>query len=668
MKKMMKEAVSSTQVRTERDIMATRRSDWITPLQYAFQDSHSLYLVMEFLPGGDLLSLMIRVGVFDEELAQFYLAELTAALHSLHTLGYVHRDIKPENILLDRFGHLKLADFGNATAINDDGSVSSPMPVGTPDYIAPELLQTLSTISRTVNSAKHDVTCDFWSMGIIGYEFITEQTPFHGVNVNETYSKILEHCEGRIGRKLTFPAHVSISTSYRDLLDRLVTNVSNRISYPEIVRHPFFRDLNWDRLRYMIPPIIPTVSSDDDTSNFDDVDKTAKRKAMLGRKPTYNIARMNEFSGHDLPYLGYSYVYEEPDSTAVYRDTDEHMKAARLAAKVKEQERRLKEHSGEIHRLQKDVLERDRKIVSITAHSKILDETKKELERMKELLKEKTAELAATRTENKTLRNGLKIEKEERLKNDATIADVVKQTYKKWEKAKQASDQAYERQLAEKKTELAGANDKLRELSTELMARLDECQHLQASVENYKELLKKSKDKLMADKENLDRSQQELMATYDAKIAELKTKWKAEKEQRAGLEAEVRELRDRLQEEESNVKFVAEREQKLVDNIKRRMTMQLEENNMLREAKQFSEKMSEEMQKKNDHLRSEISKLQEEKITSVSVISSVDSSRRSSLVYEQEFRSANSSLHDMTTIISGPSVEAQLRNDLIRAR
>uniref|UniRef100_A0A182JXN0 non-specific serine/threonine protein kinase n=1 Tax=Anopheles christyi TaxID=43041 RepID=A0A182JXN0_9DIPT len=668
MKKMMKETVSSIQVRAERDIMATRRSEWITPLQYAFQDSHSLYLVMEFLPGGDLLSLMIRVGVFDEELAQFYLAELTAALHSLHTMGYVHRDIKPENILLDRFGHLKLADFGNATAINDDGSVSSPMPVGTPDYIAPELLQTLSTISRTVNSAKHDVTCDFWSMGIIGYEFITEQTPFHGVNVNETYSQILEHCEGRVTRKLTFPAHVSISTSYRDLLDRLVTNVSNRISYPEIVRHPFFRDLKWDRLRYMIPPIIPTVSSDDDTSNFDDVDKTAKRKAMLGRKPTYNIARMNDFSGHDLPYLGYSYVYEELDSAAMYRDTDEHMKAARLAAKVKEQERRIKEHSGEIHRLQKDVLDRDRKIVTITAHSKILDETKKELERMKELLKEKTAELAATRTENKTLRNSLKIEKEERLKNDATIADVVKQTYKKWEKAKQASDQAYERQLAEKKTELSAANEKLREASTELMARLEECQHLQESVENYKELLKKSKDKLMADKENLDRSQQELMETYDAKIAEVKSKWKAEKEQRIGLEMEVRELRDRLQEEESNAKFVAEREQKLVDNVKRRMTMQLEENNMLREAKQFSEKMSEEMQRKNDHLRTEICKLQEEKITTVSTISSVNSSRRSSLVYEQEFRSANSSMHDMSTIIAGPNVEAQLRNDLIRAR
>uniref|UniRef100_A0A182WBH5 non-specific serine/threonine protein kinase n=1 Tax=Anopheles minimus TaxID=112268 RepID=A0A182WBH5_9DIPT len=667
MKKMTKESVSSTQVRAERDIMATRRSEWITPLQYAFQDQHCLYLVMEFLPGGDLLSLMIRVGVFDEELAQFYLAELTAALHSLHSMGYVHRDIKPENILLDRFGHLKLADFGNATAINDDGSVTSPMPVGTPDYIAPEVLQTLSTIGRSTHSAKHDVTCDYWSMGIIGYEFIAEQTPFHGDNVNDTYSKILEYCEGRVTKKLTYPAHVSISASYRDLLDRLVTNVSNRISYPEIVRHPFFGDLNWDRLRYMIPPIIPTVGSDDDTSNFDDVDKTGKRKVLLGRKPTYNIARMNDFSGHDLPFLGYSYVYEEMDVAGMYRDTDEHMKAARLAAKVKEQDRRLKEHSDEIHRLQKDVLERDRKIVTMSAHSKILHETKKELERMKELLKEKTAELAATRTENKTLRNSLKIEKEERFKNDATIADVVKQTYKKWEKSKQASDQAYERQLAEKKTELAAANDKLREVSIELVTRLEECQHLQASIENYKDLLKKSKDKLMTDKDNLDRSQQELMATYDGKIAELRAKWKAEKDQRASLEVEVRELRDKLQEEESTVKFVAEREQKLVDNIKRRMTMQLEENNMLREAKQFSEKMSEEMQKKNDHLRSEICKLQEEKHMTVS-ISSVESSRRSSLVYEQEFRSANSSIQDMTTMISGPNVEAQLRNDLIKAR
>lgn len=111
---------------------------------------------MEYLPGGDLLSLMIRNGAFDEQLAKFYLAEITLALNALHTLGYVHRDIKPENILLDRFGHLKLADFGNAAHLNKDGTVISMSPVGTPDYIAPELLQTLSTLKST--KSVHDVS------------------------------------------------------------------------------------------------------------------------------------------------------------------------------------------------------------------------------------------------------------------------------------------------------------------------------------------------------------------------------------------------------------------------------------------------------------------------------------------------------------------------------
>lgn len=90
---------------------------------------------MEYLPGGDLLSLMIRNGAFDEELARFYMAEMTLALNALHTLGFVHRDIKPENILLDRFGHLKLADFGSAAVLNKDGNVVSFSPVGTPEYV-----------------------------------------------------------------------------------------------------------------------------------------------------------------------------------------------------------------------------------------------------------------------------------------------------------------------------------------------------------------------------------------------------------------------------------------------------------------------------------------------------------------------------------------------------
>lgn len=113
---------------------------------------------MEFLPGGDLLGLMSRHGPFDEQMTRFYLAELTVAINELHRMGYVHRDIKPENILIDRFGHIKLGDFGNAAALDRDGHVFSLSPVGTPDYIAPELLQTISTYKLSKNM--HDVSCN----------------------------------------------------------------------------------------------------------------------------------------------------------------------------------------------------------------------------------------------------------------------------------------------------------------------------------------------------------------------------------------------------------------------------------------------------------------------------------------------------------------------------
>lgn len=100
-----------------------------------FQDETYLYLVMEYMPGGDLFSLMTRNATFSEDVIQFYLAEITLALNALHSLGFVHRDIKPENILIDRLGHLKLADFGSAVALEKDGHVNSFSLVGTPDYI-----------------------------------------------------------------------------------------------------------------------------------------------------------------------------------------------------------------------------------------------------------------------------------------------------------------------------------------------------------------------------------------------------------------------------------------------------------------------------------------------------------------------------------------------------
>lgn len=102
-------------MKAERDILAEADNEWVVRLYYSFQDRESLYFVMDYIPGGDMMSLLIRMGVFPENLARFYVAELTLAVESVHKMGFIHRDIKPDNILIDQDGHIKLTDFGLCT-------------------------------------------------------------------------------------------------------------------------------------------------------------------------------------------------------------------------------------------------------------------------------------------------------------------------------------------------------------------------------------------------------------------------------------------------------------------------------------------------------------------------------------------------------------------------
>ena len=99
-------------IKAERDVLVKAKNEWIVDLQQSFQDAHHLYLVMEFLPGGDLMTLLMRKDILSEAESRFYIAETILAIESVHKHDYIHRDLKPDNILLDKDGHIKLTDFG----------------------------------------------------------------------------------------------------------------------------------------------------------------------------------------------------------------------------------------------------------------------------------------------------------------------------------------------------------------------------------------------------------------------------------------------------------------------------------------------------------------------------------------------------------------------------
>lgn len=302
----------------ERDVLVYGDRDWITNLHFAFQDENYLYLVMDYYPGGDLLTLLSKNGDrLPEDMARFYMAEMVLALDSLHRRRYVHRDVKPDNVLIGQGGHIVLADFGSCLRLRDDGMIQSNVAVGTPDYISPEILRAMED-----SQGVYGKECDWWSLGICMYEMLYGVTPFYAESLVETYGKIMNHKE-----LFDFPPDDDVSNDAKDLMRRLVCSADVRFGQnglDDFRKHPFFKGISWDNMKNLTPPFVPVVGSPTDTSNFDVDDEG------YSVRETAAPSAHTPFTGHHLPFIGFTFLYGGCDSA----DTQAGVSASASQAQV----------------------------------------------------------------------------------------------------------------------------------------------------------------------------------------------------------------------------------------------------------------------------------------------------------------------------------------------
>lgn len=236
--------------KTERLILATLRHPFMVKLRYSFQTDHKLYMVLDFVRGGELFYHLRRAGKFSEEQTRFYVAEVVLALDYLHRHDVIYRDLKPENILLGHDGHIKLTDFGlskkGITSVGGKGEGQTATTFcGTPEYLAPEIITGIG----------HGKAVDWWSVGILAFEMLNGKPPFSSQNRNQLYINTIKG-------QITWPE--GISEEARDLLSKLLHRRpeerlgSNGIK--EIQNHPFFAHLDWEDVyhRRVAPPFLPT--------------------------------------------------------------------------------------------------------------------------------------------------------------------------------------------------------------------------------------------------------------------------------------------------------------------------------------------------------------------------------------------------------------------------
>lgn len=241
-------------VRAETQILNMIEHPFVVNLLCTFQDDRRLFIVLEFVNGGELFSYLRREGRLPNDDAKFYAAEIVLAFDYLHSQNIVYRDLKPENLLIDCEGHVKITDFGFAKVVEDRTWTLC----GTPEYLAPEIIQ----------SKGHGRAVDWWALGILIFEMLAGYPPFYDENPFGIYQKVLA---GRID----YPKHFDVKA--KDLIKRLLAyDRAKRFGClkhgaEDIKKHKWYKGMDWESLlaRSVNAPFIPKVRAPDDTSMFD---------------------------------------------------------------------------------------------------------------------------------------------------------------------------------------------------------------------------------------------------------------------------------------------------------------------------------------------------------------------------------------------------------------
>ena len=238
--------------KAEKNVLMKLNHPFIIKLYYAFQTADKLYMILDFVNGGELFHHLRSVGYFTEERAKYYAAEIALALIHIHSLGIIYRDLKPENLLLDYTGNIIITDFGLSKQLADGETTSTYC--GTADYLAPEV----------ITGEGHGAPVDWWSLGILIYEMVTGHTPFYDDDINVMYQRIKRS-------NPIFPKNISYDC--KSIIAALLEkNQDDRIVGEDVIRHSWFSEIDFEKLerRELTPPWIPPVTNRMETSQIDE--------------------------------------------------------------------------------------------------------------------------------------------------------------------------------------------------------------------------------------------------------------------------------------------------------------------------------------------------------------------------------------------------------------